>query len=421
MAEAALGLVLAYLALTVVRLSLAVSHLRAGERDEAPVAEVTVLQAIRSGDPLMPAMLAENAASLARAHLVWLVDVDDPAGVEAARGAAAAATGRVDVVLTPPPGAGVNPKVAKLVIGLGLCGPLVAVLDDDTVLPPGALGRAVAALGGGDLVTGVPVYREHGGWWSRLVAAFVNGSSVATYPTLARLGDPVTINGMFSVTRRTVLEGLGGFAAIQDRVCDDYELALLFRRAGLRIVQSPVVVAVGTTVAGPRAYLRIMRRWMIFATQVVRADLGLAMALLVLLPSVLPLVALVLAVASHRPAAVGVVVLACLVKAGLTALVRRSHPPAPWSLAGLVPEVVADLLTPLHVLGSAVGSRTVAWRDRSVVVPRDAGPPQGTARAAGSRASRPPSTSPRRRRRPRRGSPGRAPCTTATCHRTSSR
>lgn len=393
MAELALGLVAVYLVLTAGRIGLAVSHLRrtstgarerrdrsgeSGQRPPESAEQVTVLQAIRSGDPLMPGVLAANRVNLAGAHLVWLVDEDDPAGVTAAQAAAHGAGARVEVLLVPPLVHGRNPKVAKLVVGLERAGPLVAVLDDDTVLPAGALERAVDALADGDLVTGVPVYREQGSLWSRLVAGFVNGSSLVTYPTLARVGAPVTINGMFSLTRRSVLEELGGFVAIQGRVCDDYELALLYRRAGLRIVQSPVVHALATTVRGPGDYLRIMRRWMVFATQVLRADLTAAMVVLVVLPTALPLAALAAAALSGRPEVVGAVVAGLLAKAVAMALLRRAHPPAPCGPLGVLLEVVADLATPLHAVAATVGPRTVMWRDRQVEVPRAAGQPQST-------------------------------------------
>ena len=393
MAELALGLLAVYLVLTAGRIWLAVSHLRGtppgararrdgscapGQAPQESAEQVTVLQAIRSGDPLMPAMLTANRVTLAGAHLVWLVDEDDSAGVTAAQAAAHGAGGRVDVLLVPPLVPGRNPKVAKLVVGLERSGPLVAVLDDDTVLPAGALERAVDALADGDLVTGVPVYREQGSLWSRLVAGFVNGSSLVTYPTLARVSAPVTINGMFSLTRRSVLEELGGFVAIQDRVCDDYELALLYRRAGLRIVQSPVVHTLATTVRGPREYVRIMRRWMMFATQVLRADLTAAMVVLVVLPTALPLAALVAAALTGRAEIVVAVVAGLLAKAGATALLRRAHPPAPWGVLGVLLEVVADLATPLHAVAATVGRRQVRWRDREVDVPRGAGLPERT-------------------------------------------
>ncbi len=342
----------------------------------APVtAPVTVLQPIRSGDPLLPGFLRENLANQPGARFVWLVDEDDPAGraiaEDAASDAGPDARDRVEVVVTPPLPPGRNPKVFKLVLALPRCGEVLAVLDDDTVLPPGALDRAVAALSRGDLVTGMPVYREQGSIWSRLVAAFVNGTSLLTYLPMSRLADPVTINGMFYVTRRCVLESLGGFAAIEERLCDDYELARLYRAGGHRIVQTTVVHPIATTVLGPRGYARIMRRWMVFARQALGEDLSPGLALLVVVPAVLPLAALTaaaFAAASGDTGALAVVGLALLLKATTTALLRRSVPPAPASVGGALLEVVADLLMPFHVLAAAVRPGRITWRDRRIDV-----------------------------------------------------
>lgn len=368
MAEIALALTALLVALTATRIRLAVAHLRAPVRtaSQVPAGAVTVLQAIRSGDPLLAGMLAENVANLPGARIVWLVDEDDDVALAVTRHLAARTAERVEVLVTPPHVTGNNPKVAKLALGLPRCGDVLAVLDDDTVLPHGALERAVAALADGDLVTGVPVYREQGSVWSRLVAAFVNGNALVTYPTLARLGPPVTVNGMFVVTRRRVLEGLGGFAAIERTVCDDYELARLYRAAGLRIVQSTVVHPLATSVVGPVTYLRILRRWMAFGLQVVRHDAHPALLGLVVLPTVLPLATLVVGIASGRGVVVAAVLLGLLAKALATAALRRHTPPAPSGPAGVLLEVVADLLTPLHALAAVLGPRRVTWRDRTV-------------------------------------------------------
>jgi ceramide glucosyltransferase len=382
MAEVALALAALMLALLGLRATLALLALR-GTDDAAPgdagppggaaavgtarAEDVTVLQTIRSGDPLLPGLLRENLRNQPQARFVWLVDEDDPAGRAIADAAAPEESrDRIEVLVVPPLPQGRSPKVFKLVLGLPRCGDVLAVLDDDTVLPPGALERAVAALRRGDLVTSVPVYREQGSLWSRLVAAFVNGGSLLTYLPMSRVADPVTINGMFFVTRRAVLESLGGFAAIEDRLCDDYEIARLYRAAGRRIVQSTAVIPLTTTVHGPRAYARIMRRWMVFARQVLGGDLSPGLALLILVPAALPLGALTAAVASGRPVALAAVGAALLVKVMTTALLRRRVPPAPASVGGALLEVVADLLLPFHVLAAAVRPARITWRDRRI-------------------------------------------------------
>lgn len=241
------------------------------------------------------------------------------------------------------------------------------LLDDDTVLPADALTRMIGALRHGDLVTGVPAYREQGSVWSRLLAAFVNGGAVLTHPVLARVAPPVTVNGMALVCRAATLASLGGLASIAHEVCDDYALARLVRGAGGRVVQTTVAHPVATTVTSAREYARIQRRWLLFAQQVVRRDLSVPMVGLVLLPSVLPLASLVGALRTRSLPALAGVLGAGLTKAVLTRELRRRVAPGPWSRRGVAFEVVADLLTPVHLAAAAVGTGEVPWRDRQVV------------------------------------------------------
>ncbi|QHT56955.1 glycosyltransferase [Cellulomonas sp. H30R-01] len=425
MGEAALVVAALLLVITAVRGSLAAVAIVAPARAASPqdLADVTVLVAVRSGDPLLPDVLASSVRTLAPARVLLLVDDDDTAG-RAAATAAARATGataavlvdaaaataatwrpaarevadevgavrgegtrrpHVEVVVCPPPGPGVNPKVHKLALA-DVRSRTVVLLDDDTALPAGGLARLVGALGAADLATGVPVYREQGGLWSRLLAAFVNGSALVTYLPLAQVGPPVSVNGMVVALRRDRLEGVGGFAALATATCDDYALARLFRAHGLRIVQTSQPAIVATTVPTAAAYLRTVRRWLLFAGEVVRRDLSARLLLLVLVPTALPLVAVVLAVASGSLAAVGAGVAALAVPALVTRALRLRvmaavppdaasadhmaspiHTTSPGWL-GVLLEPVAAVLAPLQAVAAQLGPRTVTWRGRRVRV-----------------------------------------------------
>ncbi|MES1242788.1 MAG: glycosyltransferase [Acidobacteriota bacterium] len=326
---------------------------------------VTVMQAILSGDPTLGRNLEENLRHHPRARFLWLVDEDDPAGRELADRLAA---GRAEVLLAPPPPPGRNPKVFKLALGLPRAsGDLVAVLDDDTVLPPGALATAALALDRGELATGLPYYRPEGSFASRLVAAFVNSNALLTYLPILAFRAPVTINGMFYLTRRETLERLGGFAAIEDRLCDDYEMARLYRRAGLRIVQTPVVHPISTTVRGAADYARILRRWMVFANHLFRDALDLPMIVLVVLPALMPLLLVVLA-AFVGPGAVVATLAGLVAKAALMAAFRRRAIGRRETASGILLEVLADLLQPFHAASALVRPGSIRWRSRSIRV-----------------------------------------------------
>lgn len=338
-------------------------------RPPAPIsalADVTVLVAVRSGDPLLPARLAEQADALAPAQVRLLVDDDDPAGRAAAR---EAARGRdhVAVVDHPPPPPGTNPKLHKLALAEPDCREVVVVLDDDTVLPDGGLARLVGGLADADLVTGIPVYLDRGAVPSRLVAAFVNSSALPSYLALAAVAAPVSINGMVLATRRRDLAAIGGLSTLLDATCDDYALALAYRRHGLRIAQLAQPVLLATSVDGPGGYARLLHRWMLFAQQVVQRDLTPGLLGLVIVPAVLPIAVVGAALAAGpvaTVAAVGVLVGQAVATRGL----RRELGVGPDGVRGLGLEVLALMLAPLHAAAAFVGPRHVRWRGRRVRV-----------------------------------------------------
>lgn len=334
---------------------------------DAEVAGITVLIPVRSGDPLLPATLARSARTLAPARVLLLADVDDPAGVAAAE-AARVAGPHVEVRRCEPPPPGVNPKVHKLAAFAPGAGPVIGLLDDDTVLPAGGLARLAGALADADLVTAVPVYVERGGLCSRGVAAFVNGSALVTYLPMARTGPPVTVNGMVLLTHRDALARVGGLAALVDATCDDYALARLYRAHGLRIVQTTQPAQVATTVAGPVAYARLMRRWLLFGTEVVRRDPGPRLAALAVLPTVLPALAVGLGIAARSPRALGVTGAVLLGSALATRTLRRRLGTTGTGALGVLLEPVSALLTPAHALAAVLGPRHVVWRGRRMRV-----------------------------------------------------
>jgi ceramide glucosyltransferase len=362
-----------YLGLTAVRIALASAILRrpepAAPPDDLAAVPVTVVQPIRSGDPQLGDVLSENLANHPDARFLWLVDEDDPEAQEI--------TGRLsgpdnaEVILMPPLPPGTNPKVFKLALAQDLCTELVAVLDDDTVLPPGALVRARRELSRGDLVTALPLYRPGRGIYGRLVAAFVNGSALITYLPVLWFTRPVTINGMFYLTRRSVLEKLGGFRVIQNRLCDDYEIAKLYRHGGHRLVQSVIIHPLRTTVPDLRTYLRLMQRWMFCANQLFREELPPAAIVLVVLPSLLPLVLTITALAGGQPWLLALVLAAMAVKATAMAVVRHRVAGTREGPREVLLEVIADLLIPVNTATALARPRSVQWRDRVMKV--DAG------------------------------------------------
>ena len=358
----------AYVVLTAVRFALTLSWFR---RRPAPCvtadasADVTVLQPILSGDPTLAATLAANQAAHPKARFLLLVDDDDPEGQRIA--APLSRSAATSVAVGPPPRPGENPKVAKLARAFPLVStPFFAVLDDDTVLPAGALTEAISALeGGAHLATGLPWYNPTGNIWSGLLAAFVNGSALITYPAASAAHRQRTINGMFYLGRTDELRALGGFDRMRGELIDDYAMAKLYLDAGHRIVQTAIVHPISTTVTGPAHYARMMRRWMIFGLRYMRENRSVFTLGIIGGPTLLPplmLVAGLLAGPTTLAAALTVLAVKTLATAWLHAAVHNRAP----SPADAALQLVADVLTPFHLAAALIRPDRLTWRSRSI-------------------------------------------------------
>ena len=369
MSSAAWWLIGGYAVLSGLRIGLSARNWRRAStapRGQPTQGGITVMQPILSGDPALPRLLAENLATQPEARFLWLVDTDDAVGRRICEPLVAADPDRIEVLLCPPCPPLTNPKVYKLALGLPHCTELLAVLDDDTVLPEGALARARDALANADLATGLPWYRLGHGPWTALVAGFVNGNALVSYFALLGFGRPVTINGMFYLTTRTSLARAGGFEAILNLVCDDYELAQAYRAAGLRLAQTTITHPVSTEVPDAAGYARLMHRWMVFTTRLFSSSLTVPMAMLVVLPATLPPIALSAAVAAASlPAMVGIAAAVAAKVAATQAVRARLTPQVPRRFLA---EYLADWLLPAQSALALLLPRRIVWRGRRLRV-----------------------------------------------------
>ena len=138
-----------------------------------------------------------------------------------------------------------------------------------------------AEVRGLDLVTGLPVFVFRGSFYERFIGGFVNGNAMLTYLPAAAVGAQRTINGMIYAVRTEELRSMGGFAAIQGRLTDDYAMAQLYERNGKRVLQTAVCVWVGMTVRDAAHCGRVLRRWFVFANRYFRENAGIPMLLLI--------------------------------------------------------------------------------------------------------------------------------------------
>ncbi len=356
------------------------------EPGEAEIGKVVVVQPILSGDPGLEDALRDNLLSLDGARFCWLVDADDAEaqrvvarivrsnGLSRESGPKPAQTvrsndssnPRVDVHLCPPAPDGINPKLAKLQPALDAAADdeVFLVLDDDTRLPRASLGALLGGLATHTLATGLPAYLPGATPWARLVEQFVDNNAAMTYLTL----DPVTINGMTWAMRVSDLRALGGFTPILRHLTDDLAVAGAVLRTGGTICQTASPQWITTTVDSPGQYVRLLHRWMLFASLLLRRQPLRTVAAISVLhgthPNLLWAV-LVGTVRERRPW------LLLTVLGGRAVLLRRVqrrihgrslHRPG-FSLA-------SELAQPLH-LGHGAVQRTIRWRTHTYRVVSD--------------------------------------------------
>src|SRR5271166_3656115 len=123
--------------------------------------------------------------------------------------------------------------------------PLIVLADSDVAVGPDYLRTLAAALAEPGVGVVTCLYRglPNAGFWSRLSAMgihdhFLPGAAIGLALGFARpcLGQTIALN-------RETLARIGGFEAVANELADDYAIGKAVRRAGLRVVLPPMLVA----------------------------------------------------------------------------------------------------------------------------------------------------------------------------------
>lgn len=234
--------------------------------------EVTasILQPILSGDPTLWNCLSRNLQMKTdyNTEFLWLIDDDDAAAQVGCRQLIEQyPDARVNLISLPPPQDDISPKTFKLIEGLKFAqGQIIAVLDDDTVLPDGGLEQCIPFLARPEVgvAFGLPYYINFSNLWSSLVSCVVNSSSLLIYIPYTFVTKPFTINGMFFVVKREILDRVNGFSGLETAIVDDFAIAKRFRDRGYQLAQTPVCHGISTQINNASHYLTLLTRWFVF-------------------------------------------------------------------------------------------------------------------------------------------------------------
>jgi ceramide glucosyltransferase len=174
--------------------------------------------------------------------------------------------------------------------------------------------------------------------------------------------------GAAMLTRRELLEEIGGFAALVNCLADDYQLGHRIAQRGHRIMLCPVVVECWDAPTNWRAVWKHQLRW----GRTIRACQPVPYFFSILSNATLwPLVWLIVSLVWSKTFCFPLIALACLlIRIGLAKNLQRRFTPGDNNLAPpwLVP--VKDLLQAAVWLGAFIGN-TVEWRGQRMKLRRD--------------------------------------------------
>ena len=362
----------AYLLLFLVRWLLSLIYYKKGKSDvtDFPEELFTVVQPILSGDPRLESDLRANLQQTKTVEFYWLIDQSD---TEAQRVANKICqdelfSQRIRIFLIEDVPQGINPKSYKIEqVVEDLTRPYLIVLDDDSVIDFSKMGELTAYLGQEVILTGIPYNQERSNFWSKLVAAFVNGNSLITYFTMAQVEANHSINGMFYILPVNLVKDQDLFTAIKDYLCDDLAVADFLSSKGVSIVQTRVTCNVRTTIKSATQYLLQMQRWLLFSSIYLKKHLDFKVFTLIGLTSFLPLPIILLTLFLGWPYLLVALVL-LLIKAIWMLLYRQSILMNQLHLDEVLYEVLNDFLLPWLFLYVLLTPPVINWRGRKIRV-----------------------------------------------------
>ena len=362
----------AYLLLFLVRWLLSLIYYKKGKSDvtDFPEELFTVVQPILSGDPRLESDLRANLQQTKTVEFYWLIDQSD---TEAQRVANKICqdelfSQRIRIFLIEDVPQGINPKSYKIEqVVENLTRPYLIVLDDDSVIDFSKMGESTAYLGQEVILTGIPYNQERSNFWSKLVAAFVNGNSLITYFTMAQVEANHSINGMFYILPVYLVKDQNLFTAIKDFLCDDLAVADFLSSKGVSIVQTRVTCNVRTTIKSATQYLLQMKRWLLFSSIYLKKHLDFKVFTLIGLTSFLPLPIILLTLFLGWPYLLVALVL-LLIKAIWMLLYRQSILMNQLHLDEVLYEVLNDFLLPWLFLYVLLTPPVINWRGRKIRV-----------------------------------------------------
>jgi ceramide glucosyltransferase len=343
--------------------------------------KVSILQPILSGDRTLWDCLSRNLQMKTRYQIefLWLIDDDDAVAQTGCRELIAQYPDvSVNLISLPHPLEQISPKTFKLIEGLKQAqGQIIAVLDDDTILPDGGLEQCIPFLDRQEVgvAFGLPYYINFSNLWSSLVSCVVNGNSLLTYIPYTFVIQPFTINGMFFVSKREILDRVNGFSGLETAIVDDFAIAQRFRASGYQLAQTPVCHGISTQIQNAAHYFNLLTRWFVFPQESIMKSANLRELLvfytMAFIPTLAPL--LVVIYLGCFPSILAMVYGIIYFGINLYILIQLNHkflndatPPHQIFLLLFV-----QVLLPLNIAIALLSPRRINWRGHIMQLKND--------------------------------------------------
>lgn len=214
----------------------------------APALPASLLKPLHGEEPGLAANLAACLAQHHAAPFEAIFGAADPA--DAALPVAAEALTRSNTPGRLVAGGtvlGANRKVSQLVhLAAVAQHPVLVISDADMRFPPGWLTAVTAPLATPGIGLVTCLYRGEAvdaGVWSRLAALGIDWHFLPNAALGEAMGQAHGCYGATMALTRDTLERIGGFEPLLPLLADDHALGAAVRRAGLRVVVSPVIPA----------------------------------------------------------------------------------------------------------------------------------------------------------------------------------
>jgi len=369
-----IGIIIAMLVLYMTRVVLMISYYLGRvkrSKGHTRASKFSVLQPIVSGDSSLEDCLRSNVEQVKDLHFVWVVDHHDQEAIRIVEKIKKESKVSIKIIIAGEIPATINEKVWKQKLGLDHVRDYFIAVDDDAIITYDLLDEMKERLDASPcVITGLPYYRMGSDFLTNLVVGFVNGNTLLTYLVMAKLGPVNNLNGMYYFAKKATFESLDIFEQVKDKLSDEYEIAKVLKANKVEVIQDIVTCEVGTTIDGFSHYVSLMKRWMVFVNIYMRGQLKLGTLVTIVIPTVLPLLILVLALMTDPILALGAVLIEVTIS-GNNYFLRRNLLSIEEPLTIIGYELFAKYLQPFHYLYSLIQPRTIIWRKNRVSIGLD--------------------------------------------------